>query len=70
MGCSHVGAVHAWGGAVNFVEFVAKLFRGKLTLPALGVSMFDPATTALLRAVSDEVCEDVSRHETAARTLR
>ena len=30
--------------------------------------MFDPATTALLRAVFDEVSEDVSRHETAART--
>ncbi|KQT28453.1 MULTISPECIES: hypothetical protein [unclassified Bradyrhizobium] len=30
--------------------------------------MFDAATTALLRAVLDEVCEDVSRHETGART--
>jgi len=30
--------------------------------------MFDPTTTALLRAVFDEVCEDVSRHETEART--
>lgn len=30
--------------------------------------MFDPATTALLRAVLDEVCEDVSRYETGART--
>ncbi|MCK1615167.1 hypothetical protein IVA96_00330 [Bradyrhizobium sp. 159] len=30
--------------------------------------MFDPATTALLRAVLDEVCEDVSRFETGART--
>lgn len=30
--------------------------------------MFDPATTALLRAVFDEVCEDVSRLETGART--
>jgi hypothetical protein len=29
--------------------------------------MFDPATTALLRAVLDEVCEDVSRYETGAR---
>ncbi|MCK1625908.1 hypothetical protein IVA98_22615 [Bradyrhizobium sp. 160] len=30
--------------------------------------MFDPATTALLRAVLDEVCEGVSRFETGART--
>lgn len=30
--------------------------------------MLDPATTALLRAVLDEVCEDVSRYETSART--
>lgn len=30
--------------------------------------MFDPATTALLRAVLDEVCEEVSRFETGART--
>ncbi|WFU41760.1 hypothetical protein QA640_04375 [Bradyrhizobium sp. CB82] len=30
--------------------------------------MFDPATTALLRAVLDEVCEEVSRTETGART--
>ncbi|MET4519500.1 hypothetical protein [Bradyrhizobium sp. I1.7.5] len=30
--------------------------------------MFDPATTALLRAVLDEVCENVSCHETGART--
>jgi hypothetical protein len=30
--------------------------------------MFDPATTAFLRAVLDEVCESVSRTETGART--
>ena len=30
--------------------------------------MFDPATTALLRAVFDEVCKDVSGYETGART--
>ncbi|MDI3562581.1 hypothetical protein [Bradyrhizobium sp. Arg816] len=30
--------------------------------------MFDSATTALLRAVLDEVCENVSRTETGART--
>jgi len=30
--------------------------------------MFDPATTALLRAVLDEVCEDISLSETGART--
>ncbi len=30
--------------------------------------MFDPATTALLRAVFDEVCEDVPRLQTGART--
>ncbi|UQR62426.1 hypothetical protein LRP30_37710 [Bradyrhizobium sp. C-145] len=30
--------------------------------------MFDPATTALLRAVLNEVCENVSQAETGART--
>jgi hypothetical protein len=30
--------------------------------------MFDPVTTALLRAVLDEVCEEISRFETGART--
>jgi len=30
--------------------------------------MFDSETTALLRAVLDEVCESVSRYETSART--
>ncbi|MGY4573464.1 hypothetical protein [Bradyrhizobium sp. USDA 3256] len=30
--------------------------------------MFDPATTALLRAVLDEVCEEVSRFESGTRT--
>lgn len=34
----------------------------------LAVPMFDPATTALLRAVLDEACESVSRTETGART--
>jgi len=34
----------------------------------MGVLMFDPATTALLRAVLDEVCESVSRSETGTRT--
>ena len=29
--------------------------------------MFDAETTALLRAVLDEVCENVSRYETGAR---
>ncbi|MHB0791232.1 hypothetical protein [Bradyrhizobium sp. 5.13L] len=29
--------------------------------------MLDPATTALLRAVLDEVCEHISRHDTGAR---
>lgn len=33
-----------------------------------GPIMFDPETTALLRAVLDEVCERVSRREIAART--
>ena len=32
-----------------------------------GHLMFDTATTALLRAVLDEVCESVSRHEIGAR---
>ncbi|WP_426608496.1 hypothetical protein [Bradyrhizobium sp. McL0616] len=30
--------------------------------------MFDAATTTLLRAVLDEVCENVSARETGART--
>jgi hypothetical protein len=30
--------------------------------------MFNAETTALLRAVLDEVCENVSRYETGART--
>lgn len=30
--------------------------------------MFDAATTALLRTVLDEVCVNVSRYETEART--
>lgn len=30
--------------------------------------MFDAETTALLRAVLDEVCETVSRYETSTRT--
>ncbi|MDE5462130.1 hypothetical protein [Bradyrhizobium sp. CSS354] len=30
--------------------------------------MFDAETTALLRALLDEVCESVSRYETSART--
>ncbi len=32
-----------------------------------GLSMFDAETTALLRAVLDEVCKNTSRYETAAR---
>jgi hypothetical protein len=31
--------------------------------------MFDTSTTAVLRAVLDEVCESVSRREIGARTL-
>lgn len=30
--------------------------------------MFDTETTALLRAVLDEVCENISQYETGART--
>ncbi|MET4256335.1 hypothetical protein ABIC09_001266 [Bradyrhizobium sp. S3.12.5] len=30
--------------------------------------MYDAETTALLRAVLDDVCENVSRYETTART--
>jgi hypothetical protein len=59
---------HPPDGRVNFVEFAAKSLRGTLSLLALGVPMFDPTTTALLRAVFDEVCEDVSCYETGART--
>ena len=36
-------------------------------LAFLGGPMFDPATTALLRAVLDDVCADISRFETGAR---
>lgn len=37
-------------------------------LSLLGHLMLDPATTALLRAVLDEVCESVSKREIGART--
>jgi hypothetical protein len=33
----------------------------------LGVSMFSPETTALLRSVLDEVCEQVGRYENGKR---
>ena len=33
----------------------------------LGVSMFSPETTALLRSVLDEVCEQVGRYENGTR---
>jgi DNA-binding transcriptional regulator YdaS (Cro superfamily) len=34
----------------------------------MGHFMFDTSTTALLRAVLDEVCESVSRRESGVRT--
>lgn len=39
-----------------------------LDFPLPGHLMFDTATTALLRAVLDEVCESVSHREIGART--
>jgi hypothetical protein len=31
--------------------------------------MFDPKTTALLRAILEEVCADVAHHETGKKAL-
>lgn len=45
-----------------------QLLRYDIVLP-WGASMPDLATAALLRAVLDEVCENVPRHEAAARTI-
>jgi hypothetical protein len=42
--------------------------RVRWGFPFWGHPMFDTATTALLRAVLDEVCESVSRREIGART--
>jgi len=61
--------VYTWPdiGALNTVEFGAH----EIALRSVflwGSPMFDPATTALLCAVLDEVCEDISRYETGART--
>jgi hypothetical protein len=42
-------------------DFLTKIF-------CWGSLMFNAATTALLRAVLDEVCENVSRHQTGTRT--
>ena len=39
-----------------------------MELSRTGADMFDTATTALLRAVLDEVCEYVSQREIGART--
>jgi len=56
------------------LDFECKLggiFACEITLRSFflwGFPMLDPATTALLRAVLDEVCESVSRTETGART--
>jgi hypothetical protein len=52
---------------LNTVEFGARAIALR-SFFLWGFPMFDPATTALLRAVLDEVCEDVSRYETGART--
>src|SRR5437762_1360892 len=41
--------------------------RSHAFLPTGGDPMFDTETTALLRAVLEEVCENVSRSETGAR---
>jgi hypothetical protein len=43
--------------------------EAKLRRPGaiLGVSMFSPETTALLRSVLDEVCEQVGRYENGTR---
>lgn len=54
-------------GTLNTLEFGARAIALRPFF-LWGSPMFDPATTALLRAVLDEVCEDVSRYETGART--
>ncbi|MET4745203.1 hypothetical protein ABIF64_001619 [Bradyrhizobium japonicum] len=42
--------------------------RLRCRFPFLGHLMFDTATTALLRAVFDEVCEGLPHREIGART--
>lgn len=49
-----------------FTKFRA--FSAKLNLPESPNFMFDTETTALLRAVLEEVCECVSHREIGART--
>lgn len=49
----------------NNLEFCAERFCYDRF--SLGGPMLDPATTALLRAVLDEVCEHVSSRDTGAR---
>lgn len=48
------------------VEFVARAIALRSAL-LVGVLMLDPTTAAVLRAVLDEVCENVPRHEIGAR---
>ncbi len=50
----------------NTVESPQLVLRYAVSL--LGGFPFDPATTALLRAALNEVCEGVSRFGTGART--
>jgi hypothetical protein len=60
--------IRLMSAGINNVDSTGITLCGRLSLLAFGVPMFDPATTALFRAVLDEVCEEVSRFETGART--
>ncbi|MET4218191.1 hypothetical protein ABIB00_003408 [Bradyrhizobium sp. LB14.3] len=60
--------IRLMSAGINNVDSAGIRLCGRLSFLALGVPMFDPVTTALLRAVLDEVCEEVSGFETGART--
>lgn len=55
-------------GALAYRTPKTRKVRYASSFPVLGQLMFDTATTALLRAVLDEVCESVSHREIGART--
>ena len=57
----------AFSAKLNMPESPSRQKRVRMN-PFGGHLMFDTATTALLRAVLDEVCESVSHRETGART--
>ena len=61
-------AGHLVAGALTYLTPKTRKDRYASGFPVWGQLMFDTATTALLRAVLDEVCESVSHREIGART--